>query len=90
MKSAKPGKTTSPVEVTHVSAHGLWLLIEEQEHFLAFKQFPWFRDAPIGKLLNVTLPSPHHLHWPELDIDLAVESIIKPEKFPLMSKPGLH
>jgi hypothetical protein len=28
----------------------------------------------------------HHLYWPDLDIDLAVESIRHPEKFPLVSR----
>ena len=27
-----------------------------------------------------------HLYWPELDIDLAVESIEQPERFPLVAK----
>lgn len=32
------------------------------------------------------LPSPRHLYWPELDVDLAVESIEHPEKYPLVSQ----
>jgi hypothetical protein len=30
--------------------------------------------------------SPHHLYWPDLDIDLAVESIEHPERYPLVSR----
>jgi Protein of unknown function (DUF2442) len=86
MKSAKRGKPTSAVEVSNVSKHGFWLLIGNQERFVAFEHFPWFQDAAIGQLLNVVLPSPHHLYWPDLDIDLAVESIDDPERFPLISK----
>ncbi len=86
MTSAKPGKRTSDVEVTNVSKHGFWLLIGEKERFVAFEQFPWFRDAPIGHLLNVELSSAHHLYWPDLDVDIAVESIDHPERFPLVSK----
>jgi hypothetical protein len=86
MKSAKLGKRISAVEVTNVSKHGFWLLIGEGERFLPFDQFPWFRDAPIGQLLNVELPSPHHLYWRDLDVDLAVESIDHPERFPHISK----
>ncbi len=79
MRSAQLGKHTSNVEVTNVSKHGFWLLLQDREVFLAFNQFPWFREAPIRKLLNVELPQPHHLYWPDLDIDLAVESIDHPE-----------
>lgn len=86
MKSAKPGKRTSDVEVTNVSKHGFWLLIGAKERFVAFEQFPWFRDTAIGHLLNVELPSAHHLYWPDLDVDIAVESIDRPEQFPLVSK----
>ena len=85
MKSAPLGKPTSPVEVTNVSKHGFWLLIEDSEKFLAFEKFPWFQDATINQIVNVELPSPHHLYWPDLDIDLAVESIDHPEQFPLVS-----
>ena len=88
MSSAAPGTTTSDVEVTNVSAHGFWLLLSQGEHFVPFAEFPWFRDAPIGKLLHVTLPAPHHLYWPELDIDIALESILDPHRFPLVSKAG--
>ena len=86
MTSAKLGKRTSQVEVTNVSPHGFWLLIGGKERFLAFEYFPWFRDASIKALTNVELPSPHHLYWPELDVDIAVESIDHPDRFPLVSR----
>ena len=86
MKSARLGKRTSVVEVSNVSKHGFWLFIKDTERFVPFEDFPWFKSAPIGQLLNVELASPRHLYWPDLDVDLAVESIDHPEKFPLISK----
>jgi hypothetical protein len=74
------------VQVINVSQHGLWLLIHEQEVFLSFEKFPWFRDAPIGKVLHFELPSAQHLYWPELDVDLEVESVLHPERYPLVSR----
>jgi hypothetical protein len=85
MKSVKLGKRTSAAEITNVSKHGFWLLIGDAERFVAFEHFPWFRHASIEHLLNVTLPSNHHLYWPDLDIDIAIESIDHPEQFPLVS-----
>jgi hypothetical protein len=85
MKSGLRGEGISDVEVTNVSKHGFWLFIKDREVFLPFEHFPWFREAPIGKILNVKLPQPHHLYWPELDIDIAVESIDHPDRFPLVS-----
>jgi hypothetical protein len=71
--------------VTNVSAHGFWLLLQDREIFVPFDAFPWFRSAPIGHLLNVELPADHHLYWPDLDIDLEVDSIEHPERYPLVS-----
>jgi Protein of unknown function (DUF2442) len=75
-------------EVTNVSAHGFWLLIGVKEMFVPFDEFPWFRDAPPGHIHNMRLQAPDHLYWPDLDIDLAVESTDHPERFPLVSKAG--
>ena len=86
MRSALRGKRISDVEVTNVSGNGFWLLLDGSELFVEFKQFPWFREAAIGELLNVERPSAHHLHWPDLDVDLAVESLTHPERYPLVSR----
>lgn len=86
MKSEPLGKNTSAAEVTNISEHGFWLLVNGAELFVPFKDFPWFKDAAVGSILKVTLPHPGHLYWPDLDIDLAVESIENPERFPLVSK----
>ena len=85
MKSAKLGPPTL-VEVSNVSTTGLWLLIGDKERFLSFADFPWFKEARIREVVNVELQSPNHLYWPDLDIDLAVESIDHPERFPLVSR----
>ena len=81
-----PGTVISAPEVTHVSRHGLWLLHGDEELFLPFEQFPWLRGATIDQITQVEAPSPDHLYWPELDIDLSVESIRHPEAFPLISR----
>jgi len=86
MKSEKLGRRTSRVEITNVSRHGFWILISNQEKFMPFKSFPWFLDVSVGALLDVKLEGPGHLRWPQLDVDLAVESIDDPSKFPLVSK----
>ena len=69
-----------------MSKHGLWVLLGERELFLAFQDFPWFQQAPVSAIVNVERPHAGHLYWPDLDIDLAVESIEHPERFPLVSK----
>ncbi|MBA4284646.1 MAG: DUF2442 domain-containing protein [Xanthomonadaceae bacterium] len=81
-----PGDAISAAEVTNISRHGLWLLLGDEELFLPFDDFPWFRDASVAALTEVVWPSPDHLYWPALDVDLSVESIRHPERFPLTSR----
>ncbi len=81
-----PGTFTSVAEVTHVSNHGFWLLLNAEELLVPFEQFPWFKKATIEQLSDVQWPTPNHLYWPQLDADLSVESIRDPSAFPLVSK----
>lgn len=86
MKSKPNGKNISGVEVLNVSPHGFWLLVKENEYFLDFDLFPWFRSASIGELFDVQLLHEEHLFWKELDVDLDLDSIRNPEKYPLVAK----
>ncbi len=82
-------ENTSQLEVTNISSHGVWLFTQGEELFMSFEDFPWFKDASISYILNVELPQPHHLYWPDLDVDLELESIESPEKYPLMDTHGV-
>ena len=81
-----PGTSTFPVEVTNVSRHGLWLLVGDEELFLPFEHFPWFRDASIEKISVVERQTADHLYWPLLDLNLSVESVRTPDAFPLVAR----
>jgi len=80
-----PGASTLEIEVSLVSNKGFWLLVGEEELFVSYAEFPWFKQATVEALSTIEWPTPDHLYWPLLDIDLSVESIRNPEKFPLRS-----
>ena len=86
MNSSMHGNSTSTVEVTNISAHGIWMLCRDEELFLSFQDFPWFAGRVKQQIENVQEVSPEHFHWPELDVDLCLESIRHPERFPLTAK----
>ena len=88
MKSPELGESTSAVEVTNISSHGVWLFVGEKEHFLPYEKFPWFKDARVAEILNVELLNGFHLHWPQLDVDLEVTSLEEPDQFPLTYSGG--
>ncbi len=73
MRSAPRGGSTLAVEVTNVSRHGLWILIEGRELFLDYGHFPWFEVARLTEIVNVCMPHARHLYWPDLDVDVDVD-----------------
>jgi hypothetical protein len=81
-----PGTATSAVEVSNISKHGFWILVEGREHFLPFDEFPWFKHATVEAILHLERPSARHLRWPDLDVDLSLDSIEHPARYPLTSK----
>ena len=56
------GSNTLAAEITHVSKHGFWLLLGEEELLLPFTEFPWFRQATIDQLTTIEWPTPDHLY----------------------------
>lgn len=88
MKSNKAGSTTldDKTEVTNISSHGIWLFHNGKEFFMPYESFPWFKKASIEEILNVEVLTPDHFYWPDLDVDLQLDSIKNPEKYPLVSK----
>ena len=46
-------------------------LLDAEELLDAFEDFPWFRKATIKQLTTLAWPTPDHLYWPDLDIDLS-------------------
>lgn len=86
MNSSERGSSTSSVEVLDISPNGIWMLCHDEELFLPYDDFPWFRDQPASRIRNVRELRPAHLYWPDMDVDLSVESIRHPEKFPLKAR----
>jgi len=91
MKSASIGTNTSGPEVTDISPFGVWILYRAKEYFLAFEDFPWFQNASVKRVFHVVEEASEHLRWPELDVDLSLDSIKDPEAFPLVyESPGTY
>lgn len=86
MSSQVLGNNTSEVEVTNISAHGVWILAADKELFMSYEDFPWFKDVSVSKILRVEEPTPGHFYWPELDVDLTTEIIEHPDRFPGKAK----
>ena len=86
MNTLVHGNNTSAIEVTNISAHGVWILAHEKELFMSYDDFPWFKDQTVKSILNVEEPSKGHFYWPDLDVDLSVDIIKNPDQYPLKEK----
>lgn len=86
MKSCARGKGTSKPEVQEITRHGVWLLVNGTEYMLPFSKFPWFKRAKVEDVLNLRLIHSNHLYWPNLDVDLGIDTLENPDRFPLMDR----
>jgi len=84
MTSLGLGKDISPLEITNISRHGIWLILHDKEFYLPYEKYPWFRNARISEIIDVELLHGFHLYWPELDVDLEIASLEDPSQFPLI------
>jgi hypothetical protein len=82
MKSLKHGKPIS-VSVENITPFGIWLYVKEKEYFLSYKDYPYFVNPTINSIHNVQLLHSYHLYWPDLDVDLEIDNLENPEKYPL-------
>lgn len=85
MKSLKRGKNIS-VNVENITPFGIWLFVKEREYFLSYENFPYFKEQTLKAIQNVELVHGYHLYWPDLDVDLELDNLENPEKYPLKSK----
>ena len=85
MKSLKSGKGIL-ASVENITPFGIWLFVKEKEYFLSYKEYPYFVNQTLSSIQNVQLLHDCHLFWPELDVDLEIDSLENPGKYPLKYK----
>lgn len=71
-------------EVTNISPFGIWILVNGEEFFMSYEEYPFFENAPIKAVAILEVDSFGNLHWPELDVDIEVDSLRNPEGYPLI------
>lgn len=86
MKLEKSGGNPSGAEINLISKHGIWVLVGEREYFLPADEYPWFSQAKMAEVMNVQRLRGRHLRWPDLDVDLELDSLDYSERYPLAYK----
>ena len=85
MKSSDIGTSTLAVtEILNISKFGIWIAVKGHEYFISYQDFPWFKKGSLEQILHVELLREDHLYWPDLDVDLSIDMLRKPEQYPLI------
>lgn len=71
-------------EVTNISPYGIWVLSNDREYFIDFKTFPFFDGASIKAIANIETDVEGNFHWPDLDVDIELDSLDNLEAYPLV------
>ena len=92
MKSGRPGNAILSAEVAQVSNRGMWLYLPntQREYYLSFEDFPWFKEATFRQLSAIEVERGHIVRWPELDVDLDLDRIENPQRYPLIAEKLLR
>lgn len=79
------GSNTSASQITNIEHDGFWLLVNNEELFVPFDRYPAFKQAMIEQIFNFEVDEEQY-HWPQLDIDIELDALRHPERFPLIFK----
>ena len=69
---------------THVILH-----LNDDEYLMPYTRVPWFRTAKVEDIFDVRMNGFDEIRWDKLDIDLDVDSLKYPEKYPLIMRQYL-
>ena len=70
--------------VLMINSQGVLLSVCGHDYFLSYNRVPWMRDASISEVLDVRMSGRNAIEWPLLDVDLEIDSLRHPERYPLL------
>ena len=82
--TSKSNISSTSVDVLMINDKGVMLSVQGQDYFLSYNRVPWMRDATINEVLDVQMSGKNAIEWPKLEVDLEVESLKHPERYPLL------
>ena len=77
------------VNVLMINSQGLLLNVCGNDYFVSYNRLPWMKEASIRSVLNVQMCGSNAIEWPDLDVDLEIESLKHPEKYHLLVKRNI-
>ena len=69
-----------------INNQGVMISVEGNDYFLSYNRVPWLMDATVRNILNIKMSGKNAIEWPDLDIDLEIDSLKHPERYPLVMR----
>uniref|UniRef100_UPI004028EF7A DUF2442 domain-containing protein n=1 Tax=Segatella hominis TaxID=2518605 RepID=UPI004028EF7A len=74
------------VSVLMINDKGIMLSVKGNDYFVSYNRIPWMKHACISDALDVKMSGRNSIEWPKLDVDLEIDSLKHPERYPLIMK----
>lgn len=72
--------------VLMINDKGIMLSVQGNDYFVSYNRIPWMRNACIADALDVKMSGRNAIEWPKLDVDLEIDSLKHPERYPLVMR----
>lgn len=82
----KSNSQDTQVNVLMINDKGIMLSVKGNDYFISYNRIPWMKNACISDALDVQMSGRNAIEWPKLDVDLEIESLKHPERYPLIMK----
>ena len=84
--TSKSNFSSTLADVLMINDRGIMISVQGQDYFLSYNRVPWMKDATISEVLDVRMSGKNAIEWPKLDVDLEIDSLRHPERYPLLIK----
>ena len=84
--TSKSNFSSTLADVLMINDRGIMISVQGQDYFLSYNRVPWMKDATINGVLDVRMSGKNAIEWPKLDVDLEIDSLRHPERYPLVIK----
>ena len=74
------------VSVLMINDKGIMLSVKGNDYFVSYNRIPGMKHACISDALDVKMSGRNSIEWTKLDVDLEIDSLKHPERYPLIMK----
>ena len=71
-KNSNKSTESTSVNVLSIMSEGIYISVSGKDYFVSFNRLPWFRNAKVSDIMNVSMLGRMGIRWEALDVDLEI------------------